>query len=360
MAIGNIKYSALPLRRDDVVDHLVSTAADLPLSANQGRILNEKEDKLVLQTNKTVYVDAVKGDDTTGDGTRSKPWATIQKAADECPIAGSYTYQYAIYILTSGSYGALQLNGKRIYLNTLLDAPEITMEHIIADCNAALYVDAPITINVGAWTSHGLAVLNSYAYVQKRITINGIHTSNRSGIYAGHGATVFLNTDPVINNCSTAITCSQSSRMITGTLNGTGNAIGIEAHTNGIMSYGGTYLDATTKYKTRTGGRIILQEQGWVQLGTANKATPVSINRELYTEFLVCVQINNRDTLTTIVPSNHPQGTCGLTGYASANTYWYAGVGATNTTMYIKQALDCGVDCINTGNVTLTVYGRRA
>lgn len=42
MAIGNATYSDIPLRRGDVVDNLVSTVTDLPLSAAQGKLLADR------------------------------------------------------------------------------------------------------------------------------------------------------------------------------------------------------------------------------------------------------------------------------------------------------------------------------
>lgn len=50
MAIGNVIFSRKPLTREDVVDNLNSTVANLPLSARQGMVLDEKMEKQFLAT----------------------------------------------------------------------------------------------------------------------------------------------------------------------------------------------------------------------------------------------------------------------------------------------------------------------
>ncbi len=92
-------YANVPL----VIDNLTSTATDAALSAAQGKELKTAVDrKLELLPQTLIYIVATNGNDTTGDGSEAKPFASIAGAASRIPMffpgnvairvkAGTYT-----------------------------------------------------------------------------------------------------------------------------------------------------------------------------------------------------------------------------------------------------------------------------
>lgn len=70
----NIEDASTQLTTIDIVDNLESTSVDRPLSANQGRILNEKLEKKAVQS------DWNQEDEAAGDYIKNKP---VEETADD-------------------------------------------------------------------------------------------------------------------------------------------------------------------------------------------------------------------------------------------------------------------------------------
>lgn len=83
----------------------------------------------MLDSDVTVYV-ATTGSDTTGDGSQSNPFATIQKAVDKCPPICS-PYKYTINI-SSGTYSGATVSGRDIILTTSSTTPIVRITGTIS------------------------------------------------------------------------------------------------------------------------------------------------------------------------------------------------------------------------------------
>lgn len=57
--------------------------------------------------NNKFYVCGINGNDSTGNGSEQKPYATLQKAVDSCP---AYSFRNMIYILSSGDYDCVNIS----------------------------------------------------------------------------------------------------------------------------------------------------------------------------------------------------------------------------------------------------------
>lgn len=251
------------LSRQDVVDTLTGTAPDLPASARTVKVLADRTDNMRLTADVRVYVDAVNGSDEAGDGTRANPWASIQKAVDMCPYTGSYMQRYNVCI-ANGIYGTAYIRGKQIYLHSLEDNPDVTINGTLGaqDCGR-LYLYLPINVNTDK-NNHGVYASDGYIYTGLPLSIIGAQSDVYSGLYVGNNGKVFINSSLLVNDCKRAVTVQQiSSLTITGKITGTNNTTGLTANVGGTISYATPPAStfAATLYSTAHGGRIYTGSQ---------------------------------------------------------------------------------------------------
>jgi hypothetical protein len=88
---------------------------------------------MAFGTGTIYYLDAVDGDDDTGDGSSGSPWKTLAKSQASCP-------EGSIVMLRSGSYGIFKdnaytssRNAWTVYINEVGETPEFTNVSCMAD-----------------------------------------------------------------------------------------------------------------------------------------------------------------------------------------------------------------------------------
>lgn len=99
----------LPLAQGDTL-----SVASIPLSSDEGNLIQAREDGLYYGITAPAdisrqYVSASKGNDTTGDGTRSKPWKTVQRAIDVI-ASRQASGSYVIYLRAGETFSLVRNN----------------------------------------------------------------------------------------------------------------------------------------------------------------------------------------------------------------------------------------------------------
>lgn len=208
----------------------------------------------------TVYVNGNTGSDSTGDGTSTLPFATIQAAVDALPkymngyvatvdIAdGTYEERVNVDGFTGGRL-VLGVAGRAVTIRALtvrystmvwLNIPNITYSSSFPDtliyitAGSVVFIGNSLTINCNGSSPTGIGVERGSVLITPAgvtITVNG---STIMGIYATTGAKIVLN-------------------QIAGS-NNTGAAIAVEH--GSTVSYATRTISATTANLTSTGGRI--------------------------------------------------------------------------------------------------------
>lgn len=364
------------LTQDDVIDSLSSTATTLPLSANQGKILDEKIDgltgsdiaatdpqslgftnaqgfidvaseKLVdlesnfLTANKSVYVDATNGDDTTGDGSQEKPWATIQKAVDECPSVALGSSIYNIY-LANGEYneGISIINKCRISLRSqATENISIVINGHIVVSNTMFNIDInSLVIN----NQNSYCLCSDYKgliTIAKPITLN----SDLIGLISDYKGDINVNwrAAGITINAPTAVKA---------------NVGFIHIYNKRTITFGSSVV---TKYATESGGRIEFGSQGWQLIGSVTGANSVAIDSELYTEFLVEFNADvsgvGKGVHTIVVPSATLNTS--FKPYVAGASNFELCIQINKTTCKFIQANLSSTSVID--KITMTVYGKR-
>jgi hypothetical protein len=206
-----------------------------------------------LTATTTLYV-ATTGNDTTGDGSSSAPYATITHALSVLPnnlngyiatinvAAGTYPEIVAI----NNFYG-----GGNIYINgaTALTDSYIINNLKISHCSCYVCVTGFLCTST---TNIAVAVFNSYAvqllYIKSIVSAasyDGINFSVSQGYC----------TDCMISNHSTGLTCNNSSIVSDSWTAGTGNTSGLYCYGGNIYK-NGTQPEGTTAEVKVAGGQI--------------------------------------------------------------------------------------------------------
>ncbi len=248
-----------------------------------------------IDTGTTIYVSNT-GDDSTGRGTSTKPYATIQTAAKE-------TWKAQDYIISvSGTLKAVLTETE----NTLQSIPSDTK---VKATQITLSGSNSATINADSKGSALTISKNIPVYIEN-ITITGGSANNGGGLYVGAGS-VFLGDGVVITGNSTPITnasyggagayvASGAKLFMYGTavIGGSGTSLASTSTGNygcsggGIFSDGNVYLGynacvsstgvpadseaksltggVTQNYAESTGGGITLHGSGKLYLKTGN------------------------------------------------------------------------------------------
>ena len=124
---------------------------------------------VVNASSSTLYVDKATGSDSTGDGTQSHPYKTIQKAIDVAPLSPT-----TIMIVANTYSEELSISGKKIILRCTTSSG-IT----ISTSNTAITVDnGGVLILRGVFTIDGtrtgIAVKNSSAVIYEALQITDV------------------------------------------------------------------------------------------------------------------------------------------------------------------------------------------
>lgn len=206
----------------------------------------------VLTANVTLYV-TTSGNDSTADGTSSKPYRTIQAALDSIPKnlggyvatidigAGTYAETVVVdsfsanRIVLGGTVGAVVKINRLDIRNCTVNITNITLtttvEGVYASTSARVYLDPSTTL----------------------ICNNGTY-----GLYARYNSMcTMLGTVEVNNTTSFAFRAGEGCMVFVANVNGVGNNIGLSAK-GGILAIGATLMTAATEFAIASGGRVFI------------------------------------------------------------------------------------------------------
>lgn len=212
-------------------------------------LFDKKSD--VLTENATVYV-TKSGNDSTGDGTSAKPYATIQKAVDSIPKnLGGFV---ATIHIGPGTYadpvtieyfhgGRVVLTGETTTTVTIKDLITIRDSYVHFEYFKMVMDGTYIYVTQGGRFFLGDSVT---------LTCSG----GEYGVYARYNSKVSLGGTFVANNTTTsAIRAGSCSDVYAHNVQGSGNKVAFSAVGGFIMANTKT-ITATTMYSTAAGGRI--------------------------------------------------------------------------------------------------------
>lgn len=208
----------------------------------------------------TVYV-AKTGNDSTGDGSSSKPFLTIGKALDSLPKclgghnatisigAGTYEERATIMGFTEGTLilgvgNTVTLRGISVFSsnNVRINIPNLS--YSAAYASTLLYAGA----------ASDVVVTSAMTLDCQKVSINGVAAEQNSAISFAGAVTV--------NNCwASAAIALTGSKVHLASIGGSNNTIGLRAESGGTISYGTETIAASTKMSTVTGGRIYTGSQ---------------------------------------------------------------------------------------------------
>ena len=202
-----------------------------------------------IATDKTIYV-SKSGNDASGDGSESAPFATIQHAVD-CIQKDLNNKTITIHV-KSGTYaeevevagfhsGSLRMTFETVTIGSL----SVYESNVIMSGTALTFAANGKTY--GLYAHRGSNVI-----CQLPITINGA----ANGLFVGYGSRFAGRNTITINSCTYAATASYAAQLYAMTLTGSKNNNGVQASA-GIASIGS--IDsamASTLYVTAAGGRI--------------------------------------------------------------------------------------------------------
>lgn len=237
--------------------------ADSPIE--EGTPLNKAlfdQKAYTLTENVTVYVDGTSGNDSSGDGSSARPFATIQKAVDALPkwldgymatisiAAGTYEERVELDgfqggIVELGVYGrAVTVRGVLINASSLV--------RINVNITRSSLGGTPLNIRFGSNVQFGndCVINGSSASVSGIVIESGSTLSSVVDIFGFMGKTT-------ISNCGFyAIYATGGAKVALGEIAGSGNGTGLYAADGGVITYFSRTLTATTATTTVAGGRI--------------------------------------------------------------------------------------------------------
>lgn len=198
-----------------------------------------------------IYVKTT-GNDATGTGDYTTPFATVTKALSVIPK---------------------NLDGKEITID--IAAGSYNERLLISGFNGLITLQPSGVVTIQSLTIDGCSVyLSGYQLncTNGIVLTNGATFEGRSAIYIGGNNTVALSvqsgsafvlfaTLTVSNSTSTAIEAYGMGRIYVATLSGSNNKTGMLASNGGVITYGSTSISATTARVTNTGGRIYTEAQ---------------------------------------------------------------------------------------------------
>lgn len=295
----------------------------------------------VLKAGKTIYISTT-GNDETGDGSESSPYATIQKAIDSLPKnLGGNTVTINV---ASGTYNAVSgspiISATKFY-NGMLDirGPSSSDKAVlngnisITKCDAIARVIFLKAVGTDLW--NGMQFQNGCIYIYdcqdvliNNCDIDGVDKSE-SGILVGGQSNVGISNGD-ISNCDKAITTrSANSTRGLATVSiyqmaGANNNVFIHSEAAVVSDYYNNTVEAATKY-SRLGG-VIIKPDGTVE-GNAEKPKLLSVslkasgwNSSAKTQTVTVSGVLADETKQLITPTP---------AIASQETYYNAGIRCT-------------------------------
>lgn len=210
-----------------------------------------------VKNNAMIYV-SKSGNDASGDGTESKPFATIQHAIDSVQkdlsgreitinvASGTYSEEVEISGFHGGSlrfaFGTVTVNTISIYESNVV------------------FTGTQLTFAANGKTYGFYVHRSSNAICQLALIINGA----TNGLFVGYGSRFAGRNTITINSCTYAATASYAAQLYIIALDGSKNNNGVMA-SGGIASIGSIVAAmASTLYVTSAGGRIYTGAQASV------------------------------------------------------------------------------------------------
>ena len=274
-----------------LTNHLAANSQGTALDAVQGKVLNDtltghinnnsihvsqtdrntwnnKAD--VLIENRTVYV-SNSGNDNTGTGTSSKPFATIARALQNLPVATG-NYEYTVNI-AAGTYPGFVAKNLSVTLNL---QGEVTFE---TKSNSDAYLididDANVkvtgnnrTMNVKCNNSFNASTSLFYIHnggkfstYNTTLKLTGKGSTSTTGVYALSGGLFNHDGNISFDNMSTAIETGTNSACYINSAYGSTVNRAYVAKTGSQIAFNSSSLQATTYRTTESGGRILTGSQ---------------------------------------------------------------------------------------------------
>lgn len=221
---------------------------DADMNRIEGNIL-ELYNKASLDADKLVYVNGSSGNDTTGDGTSSKPFATIGKAIDSLPRAtGKYNTTiniaggtYNENVVIAGVAGAVRLTGS--------SGSVVTISSLRV--SAAICLVNNITLAMSG-ASIGLRVEDGATFS----AVGNVRVSNATSqaVLVEEGSVCSIGGYLDATNVGTGLEARTAGRAYIGTFDGEQITDGLKALTGGIIQYNNNTATVTGVIHTASGG----------------------------------------------------------------------------------------------------------
>lgn len=350
---------------EDMESNFLTASKDI--KALQKEILSLENN--FLAESKDVYVDAANGNDTTGDGTQKKPWATIQKAVDMCPIieniiSTNSNPAYTISIANGEYVENIIINNKFIrFVATSTDGNIVINGRVFIYKNSNITIECPLTVNIANSNYHGFLLQSeSYCYMDKPLTIVGVGT-DMGGICVTQSSCLFLNSYANAKDVYIGVTSSQCSNVYVRYANLEKCNYGYCSDISSKLTIGNVsksvFTNVIKKYYTSIGGRIEFGSQGYQLIGSVTGRKGIAIDSELYTEFLVEFNAEvpgvAKGVHTIVVPSATLDISFKI--YVTAVSNFELGFKINKKGCGFIRANLSGTNVID--RITMTVYGKR-
>lgn len=219
---------------------------DTDFNRIEGNIL-ELYNADALRSAKTVYV-STSGNDTTGTGSASAPYRTINKALSTIPrnLNG-----YAATInIAAGTYNeVVNLNGYSgpIILTGSYNTQVAVSGFTVDDCVCVLDEINIVLASVSANVTNGGVLAGS----------GGIMVSSvATGLNVNKGSRVAITRLNAVSTTSAAIAVDGASHVSISTMSGSDNMVAILVQGGSIVAYGSNNMAAGRVYTQFTGGRV--------------------------------------------------------------------------------------------------------
>lgn len=219
-----------------------------------GSLVSELESIGINETNKAIYV-SKSGNDASGDGTETSPFATIQFAIDS--ISKDLNNKEITIVVTSGTYaenvkisgfygGMLRINFNGVTITSLTIADSIVT---IAGTN----------LTVGNSTSLTTVYINNGANVICQVPLTVI--GGLSGLHVNNGSRFIATQNVTINTAMYALLSEHASIAYIYSLKGSGSETGVLADSAFVILNSIAAGVGSTQYSTESGGRIYSNTQ---------------------------------------------------------------------------------------------------
>ncbi len=231
------------------------TRADQP--SHTGTPINKKlldQKAYTLTKNVTLYV-SPNGNDTTGNGTSTAPYKTINKALSTIPkCLGGFTATVNVAAGTYNENVTIQHFGNGNIAITGVDGAAVTVSSMLVDNVKSLEINN-IALNISGGFLH---LIGSTVRVLSPFSASGA----QYGVYASYFSNaVFTNTVTINNTTANAVISTNCSSVYVQRLAGTGNNVALASTRGSICSFGTNESASAILYYVVEGGRILAGSQ---------------------------------------------------------------------------------------------------